>query len=700
MVRTRRRLASVILLVFVLMFSVTGELCARGQQEERLDEARSLIEEQRYNDAILLLTQVMKENPQKFDEAEKLMKEVRAARELYNQTYQELIEILDVQEGETLNEQEAYNIIQRLEELDADPNKAAVEAFAQARRSIIFTVNNQRFQGIMETASQLMEQEQYVAAVEEYLTGFSLHEELFLEEEYGEVIENQVDSRRNEIRQLAGQFESLYADFTETRNEYDAGTDAATGASEELFTDNPRREELLALQGQLMELWRGIVQNANSLEQIRMSILGEDTTDIPFLSTMRVLSRGRAQSERPVGIAGAVSRPLISSMENLNDSVRTNMQSSFKAALQLFDTREFDQLDEPLFTGTLLAVETIRPSIELWEQLHALRRELEIERKIGPAQTDTQSDRLFVRVVEYAGETYNRLVERILQLNQLETGGLLADQILEIQTAREELMVLLENLQNALDNTQETLSEYTVYRQEGVRVERSLEVLENLQEDVRTEIARSRTIEGSFVERIAELQYAPAIELVQAAEDAVSQAQDFVTGVEQIITEGSQPIDVRYPNRSINLANNAQEDVTEARTTIESVLAQLNGEKQYIREQQPIVDLQEQGRALLSRIEAVGRQRSEILTRASELNRQANLAVSEGDIRLQQTRTEIENERFELAREKLAQAGEAYSQSLTYREDPEVRALIDEEIPELAEQILFEQNLAVVAGSS
>ncbi len=701
MVSNRRRLASVILLVFVLIFSVTGELCARGQQEGRLDEARTLIEEQRYNDAILLLTQVMKENPRKFDQAERLMKEVREARALYNQTYQELIEILDVQEGETLNEQEAYDIIQRLEELDADPNKAAVEAFAQARRSIVFTVNNQRFQGIMETAAQLLEQEQYVAAVEEYLTGFSLHEDLFLEDEYGQVIENQVNSRRNEIRQLAGQFESLYSIITETQSEFERSEidTAAAGESEAsaaLFKDIPRREELLALQGQLMELWRGVVQNANAVEAIRVSILGEDTTDIPFLSTLRVLSRGRPQSERPVGIAGGASRPLISSMEMLTNSVRTNMRSTFEAALQLFNTREFEQLDEPLFTGTLQAVETVRPAIELWEQLHALRRELDIERKIGPVQTDTQSDRLFVRSVAYAGENYNRLVERIIQLNQLETGGLLADQVLEIQTAREELLILLENLQTARTEIQENLSEYTVYSQEGVRVERSLKVLETLQGNVSTEIARSRRIEGSFVERIAELRYTPAIELVQLAEDALSQAQDFVTGVEQIIDEGSAPIEVRYPNRSINLVNNAQENVTEARTTIESVLAQLNSEKQYILEQQPIVNLQERGRNLLSRIDAVVRQRSEVVKRAAELNRQANLAVSEGDIRLQQTRAEMQNERFELAREKLEQAGEAYSQSLTYREDPQVRALIDEEIPALAEEILFEQNQAIV----
>jgi len=56
----------------------------------------------------------------------------------------------------------------------------------------------------------------------------------------------------------------------------------------------------------------------------------------------------------------------------------------------------------------------------------------------------------------------------------------------------------------------------------------------------------------------------------------------------------------------------------------------------------------------------------------------------------------LESERFEIAREKLEQAGNAFSQSLSYREDPEVRSLMDQRIPELAEEIIFLQNQAIV----
>ncbi len=670
----------------MLGLSTTLEVGARGQQEERLEDARSLIEENRYNDAILLLTQVMKENPRKFDEAEKLLQEVRQARELYNQTYQELIEILDVQEGETLNEQEAYDIIQRLEELDADPNKAAVEAFAQARRSIVFTVNNQRFQGIMDTAGELLEQERYVAAVEEYLSGFSLHQELFDEDDYGSVIENQVDSRRDDIRSLTDQFANVNTLFLEAEENFTVPEDASiTG-----------REQLLSIQQQMLELWDGIVENANALEQIRLSILGDDTTDIPLLSTLRVLTIGRAESELPVGIAGAIEQPLVESMQEMNRDLQNRMTDSFESAVEQFKAGEFRDQDDMLFEPSLQLVEMVTPVIDLWDQLHSLRRELEVPRKIGPDPRDTQSDRLYLRAIEYAGESYNQLIELTDELNQLETGGLLAEQVEDLRLSRGQLLEVLNSLEASIEDIQENLTEFEGYAQEGVSVGRALEVTETLQNDYATELARTRLVEGDFVKRIAELRYRPAQQLLGQAEEAVAEAEAFTEGVERVLYEGSGEVEVRYPNRSIELVNTAQEDIDAVRSMVEAVLAELNGEKPYILEQDPIISLQQQGQELLTIVDTVGLRRRQVLERAEELNRQADIALSEGDIRLQQTRAELENERFELAREKLEQAGNAYSESLNFREDPEVRAIIDEQIPTLADQILFEQNQVIV----
>jgi len=685
-VLTRRRLAFQFLLLLVLCFSTTVEVGARGQQEERLENARNLIEENRYNDAVLLLTQVMKDNPRKFDEAEQLLQEVRQAREVYNQTYAELIEILDVQEGEVLNEQEAYDVIQRLEELDADPNRASIEAFSQARRSIIFTVNNQRFQGIMQTAGGLLEQERYVAAVEEYRSGFSLHQELFDEDEYGSVIENQVDSRRDDIRRLTDQFANVNTLFLEAQENFTVSEAASVTG----------REPLLSTQRQLLEIWDGIIQNANAIEQIRLSILGDDATDIPLLSTLRVLTLGRTESEQPVGIAGAIEQPLVESMQEMNQVLQNRMTDRFESAVEQFKSREFGEQEDVLFEPSLQLVEMVNPVIDLWEQMHALRRELEVPRKIGPAPRDTQSDRLYVRAIEYAGGSYSRLVDLTIELNQLETGGLLAEQVEEIRLARGQLLEVLNSLEASSEDIQESLTNFEGYAMEGVSVERALEVTEALQDDYATEIARTKLVEGNFVKRIAELRYSPAQQLIGQAEEAVAEAEDFTEGVERVIYEGSGEVEVRYPNRSIELVNSAQEGIEAARVTIEAILAELNGEKPYILEQDSIINLQQEGRELLNRIDTVGLRGSRVLDRAEELNRQADIALSEGDIRLQQTRAEVENERFELAREKLEQAGNAYSESLSFREDPEVRAIIDEQIPRLAEQILFEQNQAIV----
>ena len=70
------------LLLFLFIFE-TLNLHAGGHQEDRIPDAMALVEERRYNEAILLLTEVMKTNPDQFAEAQKLMQKISIARDRY-----------------------------------------------------------------------------------------------------------------------------------------------------------------------------------------------------------------------------------------------------------------------------------------------------------------------------------------------------------------------------------------------------------------------------------------------------------------------------------------------------------------------------------------------------------------------------------------------------------------------------------------
>ena len=62
-----------------------------GQQEDPIRQAEELIEEDRLNEAILLLERTIREEPERIHEAEDLLREIRRRRGSYNELFQQLI---------------------------------------------------------------------------------------------------------------------------------------------------------------------------------------------------------------------------------------------------------------------------------------------------------------------------------------------------------------------------------------------------------------------------------------------------------------------------------------------------------------------------------------------------------------------------------------------------------------------------------
>ncbi len=683
-INVRRLIIFTFFLIFLCVV-VTGPLFTMGAREDRLMEAEQMIQERRYNEAIELLSTIMKEEPRMFEEAEELMAEVRRAREAYNNTYNKLIEILDIQEGETLNEQEAYDIIKRLEELDADPNVAAVEAFAQARRSIVFTVNDQRFQGIMNEAEQLLADERYTDAVETYLSGFNLHREIFEEDDYGLAIEARVDSVLEEIRGTAGDYNRLFSVYRDRMQDFSRETemvDVVWG-------------ELQAVFKQLYEDWLNIHEGADAIEQLRISILDAETTDIPFLSTLRVLNRGRPASEKPNGIAGAIERLLVDSLGTVSSHAFDLLRSEYVTAVELYASGDLIAAERG-FQSALNFIDTILPFYERWNDIHNRRAELGVERKIGATVEETRSENIFVQTLENSAARRIELIQLVEGLNEIEGIALTAEAIEDIEVQRDNLVEILQDLTDQKENVAETFGSYDDYVSRGVRVDRSTALLTELTRDFDDEISRARMLEGALFTRIVRLRYTPREGIINAAEEDLETARIYVDGFEDTVAGIDELIQVRYPQRGLELAEDAAQRAQTAGEGVEAVLDEIDGEKEYIRQEGEVIALRERGEELLRRVASLSVDSEIIVSAATELIREADLALSEGNIRLQQARNELESERFEVARERLSQAGNALSQSLSYREDPAVRDLIDETIPEIGEEIIFRQNQVIV----
>lgn len=688
------RYTTLVLLAVIPIVYGTGELYASGAKEsrakERISQAESLIEEGRYNDAIELISELMKSEPRYFDEAEKLMKKVRAARKEYNDTYQELIDILDLPPGEELNEEEAYAIIQKLEELDADPNKASIAAFAQARRSIIFAVNDRRFRSIMNEAETLLAQERYSAAIDRYLSGFSLHEELFLEDDYGEIVVNQAEGQKSEIRRRAGSIRERLPPLLQQSAELLRSAQS----------DSPQEMEAVyrafAQQADaLFSQWDGTVNTALQLDTLRESIQGDDRSDIPHLSVIRVLTKGRESGELPAGIAGAAERPAASGIAAAAAALDSRMLASFNTALASYDQGLFEESNSEFFLTDGYAG-IYREILELWRGHTESHDRYDVPIKMGLTEDDLRRDDLFAQAVIAAAGEYGELITAGETVQRLRETGLAAEDINLIEESHRELEEVLERMrQNLTDNNQRR----QIYREQegtGIDLEEALAILSGLAERYEKRSREGTELRAGFVGRIAELRLDPQEETLVSAEKRFSRAQSYVKGIEQVVLEGGEAIEVKYPSQALSLISRLNEDIQEIERLVTEILQGLEEEPQVLRELEEPARQMVRSRDILARIEELRTEQGAVVQKAGELNREADIALAEGDLRFSEAESLMNRNNFERAREKLEQAGSAYATSLTFREDPAVREKMDEEIPALAERIVFLQNQQIV----
>ena len=83
-----------IIIVIFLFFPII--LFAGGDQEDKLDIAERLIAEQRYDEATLILSEIFREDPEKFGAAQRLQEIINEQRNSFNYLAKKLIEVLYV----------------------------------------------------------------------------------------------------------------------------------------------------------------------------------------------------------------------------------------------------------------------------------------------------------------------------------------------------------------------------------------------------------------------------------------------------------------------------------------------------------------------------------------------------------------------------------------------------------------------------
>lgn len=226
------------LCALVLLLAASGgwapDLAAGGAKEDPIEEARALVVEKDYDKAIVLLAAVIREDPERRDEAEALLVQIRQFKSSYNVLFEDLISTIT---NEPDNYEKSLAIINQLNGLDKNPSPRSRERLENARITAKLQVDKSAKNRLLQEAREHLAREDYLAALDVYNRGFALQREDFLlgtqQADYKQAatdlvarVEQGIAQYRTEVGRLkplletfsaslaAGQLDTLDQDFT------------------------------------------------------------------------------------------------------------------------------------------------------------------------------------------------------------------------------------------------------------------------------------------------------------------------------------------------------------------------------------------------------------------------------------------------------------------------------------------------------
>ena len=177
---------------------------------DKYKEVQRLIEVLDYNQAINLLVDIVKENPEEMEKAQGMIQDIRQKKEEFNDKYEELIRVLfdenDYQKG--------LEIIDELEQLDKNPNPSTEDTIRDARISAELIYFRLLFNEAMDRAYGYYQAGQYNEAVSTYLTAYNFHKRTYDERDYGDLIKGPVDKSLEKLMAATAEFLSSYENMS------------------------------------------------------------------------------------------------------------------------------------------------------------------------------------------------------------------------------------------------------------------------------------------------------------------------------------------------------------------------------------------------------------------------------------------------------------------------------------------------------
>jgi len=674
---------------FFLFLCIPFLLFPRGQRENRLTEAEILISERKYNEAITLITQVMMEKPELFDQAEALIAKIRIARMQYNNVYSELIDVYDSGDLER-----AYEIIKELEALDRSPNKATEQSLISARETAGFVYNQRRFLEVMQKAEEEKTRGNYSKAIDTYLEGFDIGRDLFDLENFSNVNVAQVDRETTRIANAALRIKRNLEDLAAPESQL---ADSLLGGDLFLFQTALRDYERIFLE----------IQRDRKLaydSAILLRVLGEAMNlqrgmdkEIFHLSYLNYLTLGRTRTETEEGIVGIldlvtrnshqrITEPLLRLVESLSNKAYTEMLSeNWEESLALYE----EGINYARQGVSLLGLWASR--VYLDKKYNYPRQSAEVVKEYLPV------------MAEFSGLA--TLMEKGTVLLRSQRNFLNLKNTISTATTEEEYTALRRSLVLLRDSINDYKKEVSIEEERmaslidlGYDLSKTRVYAENLISQAEELLRGSQAQEIKIVAGITSLRLAAKEEEYQSLVGRLQEATGLLEGIQEtlLLAGVEETITVKYPARAKTMLQALRQDLQNFGSSLEVVGNALKSEPEDLRRGEEVLVQEERFNSLKADLNRNIPLINPLIAKADESIFLANRYRQEGLDRISEAEFLLRRNEFFRAEERLKQAVERLDLSLSYQEDATLRTLRDVRVPEISREINRIANEVVI----
>jgi adenosyl cobinamide kinase/adenosyl cobinamide phosphate guanylyltransferase len=652
-----------------------------GGKDTDLSRADQLIAEREYDQAIQFLTEAARKNPNQFDQVQARLNQIYLAREEFNKTADELINLLlnDYDDDEKIDEKILALTI-KLKSLENDNSPILVDFLSRIHEISLFNVSRNQLRRALERGREMLDRGDYEAALAAYAGGFVIMREEFYAANYSAAIHNQTrqeTERLNTVtaafRQTANQLETVTAEVTRAINS------GQHGRVPEIM---PRLisaiDAFIAQKQNIYAAAAALDRNLQSLQRANPTM--GDRNHIAFI--LRVIY-GRTDADIQEGILGAFDGLWNKATGSCLNAITQYYETTNNTALNSFNRQDYNGV-----ANTLAGIAAYSDIIPIFFEKH---------RQLTQATT--------AQTVTFNGLTIPRDgLSHYLRLNSLIEASTALRQAANIPGREQYDRNTLVNLRNRRITAPEALAieqrtrdyllgqknEIQTIRTRAVQIDTQISALQefpyikNAVSAIDALLARITTEEQQSAQRYYNIAQSDLEHNIAQMKVQMEKARSLMEG------------ELRYPAEALQeltpMLASANQDIERGST----LLTQLRNEPPGIASNAEIRTLSNRYQTSVNELTTIRDQGQTMAATARSRAAQAESLRREGERLFAEAQTAYQRQNYETSVERIDRASQRFDESLALQESAEVREFRDTQLGRLGQQIAAAQNETIL----